>query len=112
VISAAFMAFWFWLAGDVFRDIFSFTYWKILFVGKYQQNGISELVLVQHTLQLLPRLDNTITIVAVDNENDTLGVLEVMSPQRANLILSSNIPYCELNILVLNSLDIETYDMN
>lgn len=31
-----------------------------------------------------------------------------MSPQRSNLILSSNIPNIELNVLVCNSLDVET----
>jgi len=82
--------------------------WQILFVGKDQKNGIPELILIQHTLQFLPSLHNTITIIAVDYEDDTLGILEVMSPQRSNLILSTNIPYGELNVLVLNSLNIET----
>ena len=84
------------------------AYWKILFVGENQKNGISELVLVQHALQLLTRLNDTITIVAINNEDDTLGVLEVMSPQRSDLVLSSNIPYSELNVLVFDSLNVKT----
>jgi hypothetical protein len=31
-----------------------------------------------------------------------------MSPQRANFILSSDIPHSEANVLVLHSLDVET----
>jgi len=53
-------------------------------------------------------LNNTIAIVAVDNKDDALGVLEVMSPQGSDLVLSTHIPDGELNILVLNSLNVET----
>jgi len=38
----------------------------------------------------------------------TLGVLEVMSPQRSDLILTSHIPHCEAYILILNCLYIKT----
>jgi len=81
-----------------------------LLVGKHQKNGISELILVQHALQFLPCLNNTITIIAINDEDDALGVLEVMSPQRSNLVLSTNIPYSELNVLVFDSLDVETWN--
>ena len=68
---------------------------KILLVGEDQEESISELVLVEHALQLLTSLDNTVTIVAVDDEDDTLGVLEVMPPQRTDLVLSTDIPHGE-----------------
>ncbi len=80
---------------------------QILFVGENQKNGISEFILVQHTLQFFPGLDNTIAIIAVNDEDDALGILEVMSPQGSDLILSTNIPYGELNVFVLDSLDVE-----
>lgn len=86
------------------------TYGQILLVGKDQENGIPQLILVKHALQLFPSLNNTVTIIAVDHEDDTLGVLEVMSPQRSDLVLSTDIPHGELDILVLNSLDIETWE--
>lgn len=85
------------------------TYWQILLVGENQQNGIPELILVQHTLQLLSGFNNTITIIGINNEDDALGVLEVMSPQRSDLVLSTNIPYSELDILVFDSLNVETW---
>jgi hypothetical protein len=80
-----------------------------LLVGENQKNRISQFILVQHTLQFLSGFNDTITIIAVDDEDDTLGVLEVMSPQRSDLVLSTNIPYGELNVLVFDSLDVETW---
>jgi len=85
------------------------TYWKILLVGEDQQESITEFILVQHALQLFPSLDNTISVVGVDNEDDTLSVLEVVSPQRTDLVLSTNIPHGELNVLVLDCLDVEAW---
>lgn len=81
---------------------------QILLVGEDQEERIPELVLVKHALQLLACLDNTVTIVGVDDEDDTLGVLEVMSPERSDLVLATDIPHGELNVLVLDSLDVET----
>jgi hypothetical protein len=109
VISAAFMAFcWSNVSVDsVVLEIIK-TYGKILLVGKDQEESISQLVLVEHALQLLTGLDDTVTIVAVDDEDDTLGVLEVMSPERTDLVLTADIPDGELNVLVLDSLDVET----
>jgi len=82
--------------------------WKILLVGKHQQQSLSKFILVQHALQFLTCLDYTITIVAVDDENDALSVLEVMSPQWADLVLTADVPHGELNVLVFDSLDVET----
>jgi len=85
------------------------TYWKILLVGEDQEESITEFILVQHALQLFPSLDNTISVVGVDNEDDTLGILEVVSPERANLVLSTNIPHGELDVLVFDRLDVEAW---
>ena len=57
--------------------------WQILLVCKDQEKGISELVLVEHSLHLFTGLDDTVTIVRVDYEDDTLGVLEVFVVMRA-----------------------------
>lgn len=81
---------------------------QVLFVGKDQQECISELILVQHSLELLAGLADTFPVVGVDHEDDALGVLEIMAPEGTNLVLSSNIPYGERDVLVLNSLNVET----
>ncbi|KAI7498797.1 ADP-ribosylation [Hortaea werneckii] len=75
---------------------------QILLVGEDQQERISQLVLVQHALQLFAGLNDTVTVIAVDDEDDTLGVLEVVPPQRSDLVLSTNIPDRELDVLVLD----------
>jgi hypothetical protein len=80
-----------------------------LLVCENKEEGISKLILVEHALQLFPSLDNSVTIVAVNDEDDTLGILEVMSPQRTDLVLSTNIPDSELNVLIFDSLDIKAW---
>lgn len=80
---------------------------QILLVGEDKEKGVAELILVEHALELLTGLNNTVAIVGVNDEDDTLGVLEVMPPQRADLVLSADIPHGELNVLVLDGLDVE-----
>jgi hypothetical protein len=50
---------------------------QILLVGEDKQESVTEFVLVQHTLELLASLRNTLPIVGINHEDDTLGVLEV-----------------------------------
>jgi len=50
---------------------------KILLVGKDKEESVAELILVQHAQKLIAGLIDTITIVRVDHENDTLSVLEI-----------------------------------
>lgn len=84
------------------------THGQILLVGEDQEKGIPQLILVEHALQFLTGLGDTVTIVAVDDEDDTLGVLEVMSPQGTDLVLTTDVPHGELDVAVLNGLDVET----
>ncbi len=78
-----------------------------MLVGENKEKSIPELVLVEHALQFFPSLNDTVTIVAIDDEDNTLGILEIMPPQRSDLVLSTNIPYGELNVLVFDSLDVK-----
>jgi hypothetical protein len=110
VISAAFIAFYVaFISIDHNSSGMSSSraYRQILLVGKNQEHGVPQLILVQHPLELLTSLDDTVAIVAIDDEDDTLRVLEVMPPERADLVLASNIPHSELDVLVLDCLDIE-----
>lgn len=88
------------------------SYRQILLVGENKEQSVTEFVFVQHALQLFPGLDNTVAIVAIDDENDTLGVLEVVSPERTDLVLTTDVPHGELNVLVLDGLDVETLTNN
>ena len=39
----------------------------------------------------------------------TLGVLEIVAPQGANLVLTSDVPHGEADVLVLDCLHVESY---
>ncbi len=82
---------------------------QILLIGKDQQESISELILVEHALQFLTGFDDTVAIVAVDDEDDALRVLEVVSPQRSDLVLAAYVPDGELDVLVFYGFDVEAY---
>ena len=42
--------------------------------------------LIQHPVQLIPRFNHTVTIVTVNHKDESLCVLEVVSPQGTDLI--------------------------
>ena len=100
--------------------------------------------LIQHPVQLISGLNNSVPVVAVNHKNETLCVLEVVPPQGTNLqkktwafiywpprqitqhhegfikkflrmhkdqtlnlVLATNIPDSETNVLVFHSLHIE-----
>mmetsp|Transcript_37923 Transcript_37923/g.88757 ORF Transcript_37923/g.88757 Transcript_37923/m.88757 type:complete len:225 (-) Transcript_37923:6-680(-) len=81
--------------------------WQVLLVGEDEQDGLAKLVLVEHAVQLVPRLAHTVTIVRIDDEDDALRVLVVVAPERADLVLASHVPHGERDVLVLDSLDVE-----
>lgn len=81
---------------------------EILFVRKNEEDGITELVLTKNLLQLEGSLINTLAIVRVDDVDNTLSVLVVVSPEGANLVLSTDIPHGEVDVLVLNCLNVES----
>lgn len=56
------------------------TYRQVLLVGKDQEQSIPELIFVQHSLQLFTSLYHSFAIIAINNENDALGVLKIMPP--------------------------------
>ncbi len=108
VISAAFMAFCKEVSDCCTQMLSIISYRKILLVGKDKEKSVAQLILVEHALKFLTSLDNTISVVGVDNKDDTLGILKVMSPERSNLVLATNVPNCELDVLVLDGLNVET----
>lgn len=82
--------------------------WKILFVRKNQKNRLLQLLLLHHLSELLSRLCYSLSVVAVHHEDQTLCVLEVVSPQRTDLVLTADVPHCETDVLVLHRLHIKT----
>ena len=80
---------------------------EILLVGEDEEDSVLKLFLSEHLMELFLVLVDTVAIVRVDDENESLGVLVVMSPEESDLILTTDIPDVETDVLVLNSLDVE-----
>merc|ERR1711991_808932 len=81
-------------------------------LAKTSRMDCFQFVFVEHPVEFISGSINTVSIVGIDNENQALCILIVVSPQRSDLILSSYIPYSEANILVLDSLNVETNSGN
>ena len=41
--------------------------------------------LVQHPVQLIPRFNHTIPVIAINDKDEALGILEIVAPQGPNL---------------------------
>merc|ERR1719453_817858 len=80
---------------------------QVLLVGEDEQHRLAELVLVEHAVQLVAGLSDTVAIVGIDDEDDTLRVLVVVAPERADLVLAAHVPHRERDVLVLDGLDVE-----
>jgi hypothetical protein len=80
---------------------------QILLVGEHEQESITKFVLVQHPLQFLTCLGDTFSVIGVDDKDDALSVLEIVPPEWTDLVLTTDIPYSEGDVFVLDSLHIE-----
>lgn len=58
-------------------------------------------------MKLFPVLLDTVTIIGVNDENETLSILVVVSPEESDLVLTADVPHVESNVLVFDGLDIE-----
>jgi len=52
---------------------------QILLIGENQEEGVAQLILTQHSCQLLLGLDDTFAVVAVHHEDEALRVLEIVA---------------------------------
>jgi len=80
---------------------------KILLVGEDEEEGVTELILIEHALKLLTGFGYTLAIVGVNHEDNSLSILEVMPPKGTNFILPSDVPDRERDVLVFDSLYVE-----
>lgn len=58
---------------------------QVLLIGEHEEDGVAQLVLIQHAVQLVAGLANAIAIIAIHHEDQALRVLEVMPPKRTDL---------------------------
>ena len=68
-----------------------FTFWQVLFISEYKDDGVPHLPVIDDPVELLPGLVYPVPVRAVHHEDETLGARVVMSPQRTDLVLTSNI---------------------
>merc|ERR1712216_366897 len=80
---------------------------QILLVREHEENRVPQPVLIQHAVELVARLCRTISVIGVNHKDQALSVLEIVSPERPDLVLPSNVPHGEIDVLVLDCLDVE-----
>ena len=83
------------------------TSWQILLVREDEQKPLLHFPVAQYAVELLLRLIYTIPVLTVDDEDETLGACVVMPPQWSDLVLTTDIPDVELDILIGYGLDVE-----
>jgi hypothetical protein len=78
---------------QILKDILVKVHLKsYLFVGKDKQDSIAQFILGQHTHQFFTGFSHTFSIIAVNNEDQALGILEVVAPQWSDFVLTAHIP--------------------
>lgn len=65
---------------------------------------------IYHIWKLFFRFRNSVLVTGVNDKDETLCVLEVVPPQRSDLVLTSYVPHSEADVLVFDSLHIEAYN--
>jgi hypothetical protein len=80
---------------------------QILLIRKYQQQTILHLTVAQYTMELLLGLVYSVPVLAVDDEDEALGAGVVVPPERPDLVLPTDVPDVELDVLVGHGLHVE-----
>lgn len=79
----------------------------VLLVGEDQQDGVLELLLLQHGHELLLGHAQAVRVARVHHEDDGVRVGVVAAPVRPDGRLSAQVPHLELDVLVLQHLHVE-----
>ena len=81
--------------------------WQVLLVSEDEKHGVAQLFLSEHLVELLAVLFDSLSIVGVNDKDEALGVRVVVSPEKSDLVLTTDIPHIERDVFVLDSLDVE-----
>ena len=79
----------------------------ILFISEDEENSVSEFFLSKHSMEFFLSKIHTIFITGVNDKDESLGVLVVVSPEKSDFVLSTNIPDGEFNLFVFESFYVE-----
>lgn len=80
----------------------------ILLVGKNQKQRVLHFAIVDNLVQLRLGLLEAGGITRVHDEDQALCTGVVVSPERADLVLTTNIPHIELDVLIGHALDVKS----
>lgn len=53
---------------------------QVLLISEDQEDGVTKFVFIEHSVEFVASDFNTITVVAINYENDTLRVVVVVTP--------------------------------
>ena len=70
---------------------------------------IPQFIFIQHTIQFILCFICSFSVITINHKDQSLCVLEVMSPERTDLVLPSDVPDRERDVLVLDRLDVEAW---
>jgi len=80
---------------------------QVLLVSEDEKHGVLEFLFAEHLVKLVAVLLNALLVVGVDDEDETLRVLVVVSPEQSDLVLTTDIPHVERDVLVVDGLHVE-----
>lgn len=80
----------------------------ILLIGKDQQQRVLHFTVVDDPVKLNGSFLHALRVAGVNHENQSLCTGVVVSPEGSNLVLTTDIPDIELDILVSHAFDIES----
>ena len=78
--------------------------WQVLFVGQDQDGRIAQVVVRQQRVQFLGGFRKASGVVGVDDKHEALRALVVVSPERTDFVLTTDIPNGKGHVVVLDRL--------
>lgn len=79
-----------------------------MLVGEHQKQSILHFTVVDDLVQFRASLLHTGGIARVNHEDQSLCTGVIVSPERSDLVLTTDIPDVELDVLVGHTLDVES----
>lgn len=68
-----------------------YTSWEILFVGKDEQETVLHFTIRDDAVELLSGLIYPVSVLRVNDKDQSLGASVVVSPQWSNLVLTTDV---------------------
>jgi len=81
---------------------------EVALVGKDEEDCVLHLAVADDAHELSAGLFDTLAVAAVDDKDEGLSASKVVAPERTDLVLASDIPHVELDLLVGHCLHVET----